>query len=78
MVSKMDENKLKLPKSDFEQYIKSTNLDELDKKWLVYWKEIESAFRYDSEDMIITARLVHYLGFLSRIKESMKDDGDTS
>lgn len=68
----LDEEKLKLPDSEFNNYIESAVLDELDKLWLKYWKVSRIAFNYDSEEMITTARLVHYLGFLSGWFESEK------
>ena len=71
----LSEEALKLPETEFNKYIESVILNDTDAIWLEYWRErAKSAFWLDPEEMIITARLTHYLGFLSGLVEGIKSE----
>ena len=71
----LSEEALKLPEIEFDRYIESVILNDTDAIWLEYWRErAKSAFWLDSEETIVTARITHYLGFLSGFVEGIKSE----
>jgi hypothetical protein len=58
----MDISKLTLSKSDFENYISSTELDKIEKEWLVSWNNYDS--KIESDVMLPLIRCAHYWGFM--------------